>query len=194
MREKTTEQGRLIEILHQKIGEMQQELGQAKDELKQACEDLDQTRTALKAITNSTVWSSPRPSYADIARTPPDSHPGNFTTLSTTRTTSASSSNAMYCTIDIPATEECANEKVTAKTIRTISETEMRAKPRNDAWRCRAVTEDRSNSPRLKIICRNEIEQDIVKKTIEEKLPAARILDDGYHRNSRGWRSLRGDA
>lgn len=40
------------------------------------------------------------------------------------------------------------NERVSAKTIRTILETEMRAKPQNRAWRCRAVTEDRSNPQR----------------------------------------------
>ncbi|TQW01406.1 reverse transcriptase [Cordyceps javanica] len=58
----------------------------------------------------------------------------------------------------------------------------MRAKPHNGAWRCRAVTEDRSNPQRMRVVCRNESEQDMVKKTIEEKLPVARVLDDGYHR------------
>ena len=182
MREKTSEQSKTIEVLHQKIGEMQQELGQAKVELKQACEDLAQTRTALEAITKSTVWSSPQPSYADIARTPPESHPSNVMTLSTSRTASTSSGDTIYCTIDIQETEDSMNERVTAKTIRTMLETEMRAKPHTGAWRCRAVTEDRSNPQRMRVVCRNESEQDMVKKTIEEKLPAARILDDCYHR------------
>ncbi|KAM3543691.1 hypothetical protein ARSEF1564_003451, partial [Beauveria bassiana] len=182
IREKTSEQSKTIEVLHQKIAEMQQELGQAKVELKQACEELAQTRTALEAITKSPVWSSPQPSYADIARTPPESHPSNVMTLSNSRTASTSSGETICCTIDIQDTEDSVNERVTAKTIRTILETEMRAKPHNGAWRCRAVTEDRSNPQRMRVVCRNESEQDMVKKTIEEKLPAARILDDGYHR------------
>ncbi|OAA57836.1 Endonuclease/exonuclease/phosphatase [Akanthomyces lecanii RCEF 1005] len=161
---------------------MQQELGQAKVELKQACEELAQSRTALEAITKSPVWSSPQPSYADIARTPPESHPSNVMTLSTSRTASTSSGDTIFCTVDIRETEDSVNERVTAKTIRTILETEMRAKPHNGAWRCRAVTEDRSNPQRMRVVCRNESEQDMVKKTIEEKLPAARVLDDGYHR------------
>ncbi|OAA62381.1 Zinc finger, CCHC retroviral-type [Akanthomyces lecanii RCEF 1005] len=182
MEEKTNDQSKIIEGLHQKIGEMQQELGQAKVELKQACEELAQTRTALEAITKSPVWSSPQPSYADMARTPPESHPSNVMTLSTSRTASTSSGDTIYCTIDMQETEDSVNERVTAKTIRTILETEMRAKPHNGAWRCRAVTEDRSNPQRMRVVCRNESEQDMVKKTIEEKLPAARILDNGYHR------------
>ncbi|KAM3449682.1 hypothetical protein NHJ6243_009943, partial [Beauveria neobassiana] len=182
MEEKTNDQSEIIESLHQKIGEMQQELGQAKVELKQACEELAQTRTALEAITKSPFWSSPHPSYADIARTPPESHPSNVMTISTSRTASTSSGETIYCTIDIQDIEDSVNERVSAKTIRTILETEMRAKPHNGAWRCRAVTEDRSNPQRMRVVCRNESEQDMVKKTIEEKLPAARILDDGYHR------------
>lgn len=59
MKEKTSEQSKTIEVLHQRIAEMQHELGQAKVELKQACEELAQTRTALEAITKSPVWSSP---------------------------------------------------------------------------------------------------------------------------------------
>ncbi|KAM3449681.1 hypothetical protein NHJ6243_009942, partial [Beauveria neobassiana] len=182
MEEKTNDQSEIIESLHQKIGEMQQELGQAKVELKQACEELAQTRTALEAITKSPVWSRLQPSYADIARTPPESHPSNVMTISTSRTASTSSGETIYCTIDIQDIEDSVNERVSAKTIRTILETEMRAKPHNGAWRCRAVTEDRSNPQRMRVVCRNESEQDMVKKTIEEKLPAARILDDGYHR------------
>ncbi|KAM3537420.1 hypothetical protein ARSEF1564_009660 [Beauveria bassiana] len=181
MEEKKNDQSKTIESLHEKIGEMQQELSFAKNELKQAREELTQTRGALESITTSTIWSSPQPSYADIARTPPESHPSNVMTLSTARTISTGSNNAIYCTIDIPGNGNSTYEKVTAKAVRTILETEMRAKPCNDAWRCRAVTEDRSNSQRLRIVCRNENEQDVVKKTIEEKLPAARILNDSHH-------------
>ncbi|XWX00423.1 hypothetical protein V2A60_008443 [Cordyceps javanica] len=101
MSEKTSEQSKTIEVLHQKNVEMQQELGQAKVELKQACEELAQTRTALEAITKLPVWSSPQPSYADIARTPPESHPHNVITLSNSRTASTSSGETIYYTIDI---------------------------------------------------------------------------------------------
>ncbi|KAM3522089.1 hypothetical protein MY4038_008775 [Beauveria bassiana] len=149
---------------------MQQELGQAKVELKQACEELAQTRTALEAVTTSPVWSSPQPSYADIARTPPESHSSDVMKLSNSRTASASSGDTIYCTIDIHETEDGVNGRVTAKTIRPILETEMRAKPHNGAWRCRAVTEDRSNPQRMRVVCRNENEQGMVKKTIEDKL------------------------
>lgn len=44
------------------------------------------------------------------------------------------------------------------------------------------MTEDRSNRQRIRVVCRDEHEQEIVKKTLEERLPEARILDDGGHR------------
>jgi len=170
------------EELGHTMDEMQLELSETKHELKQVREELGQTRATLDALTNSTTWSSAQPSFADVARTPPESQPSNVRTLSTTRTSSTSASSAIYCTIEVPEADDAAIDKVTAKAVRTLLEREFRAGRSQDGWRCRAVTEDRTNSQRMRIVCRDENEQDIVKKTIAEKLPLARILEDGGHR------------
>lgn len=129
MKTKAFEQGDVIEELHQKVSDIQQELSETKQELKRAREELSQTRETLEAITNSTTWSSAQPSFADVARTPPESHPSNIRTLSTTRTTSTNASSAIYCAIEVPDTDDNTTEKVTAKTVRAILEGEIRANP-----------------------------------------------------------------
>lgn len=188
MKEKTIEQSEMMKELHQKVEEMQLGLSETKDELKQAREELcqtrdelGQTRATLDTLTNSTSWSSAQPSFADVARTPPESQPSDIRTLSTTRTASTSASSAIYCTIEFPENDN-ALEKVTAKTVRVILEEEFREGRGQDAWRCRAVTEDRLNRQRVRVVCRDENEQEIVKKTLEAKLPTARVLENGGHR------------
>ncbi|OQE27892.1 hypothetical protein PENFLA_c005G06009 [Penicillium flavigenum] len=54
------------------------------------------------------------PSYADVARTPPLSHPSNIRTLSTSNTTPTTFTDTLYCTID---TSEMAENENTERTI-----------------------------------------------------------------------------
>jgi hypothetical protein len=58
-------------------------------------------------------------------------------------------------------------------------EDEMRSTTKQANWRCRAVTKDPKNPHRVRIACRDEAEQKVVKLAVESKIaPGIRILRD----------------
>lgn len=61
------------------------------------------------------------PSYADVARTPPTSHPSNTRTLSTLNTTPSTFTDTLYCTVDTSKMTERENEKKSAGSIRALN-------------------------------------------------------------------------
>ncbi|KXG52951.1 uncharacterized protein PGRI_000010 [Penicillium griseofulvum] len=67
------------------------------------------------------------PSYADIARTPPLSHPSNIRSLSTSNTTLTTFTDTLYCTIDTSEMAANENERMSAGPIRVAVKTEIRA-------------------------------------------------------------------
>jgi hypothetical protein len=86
-----------------------------------------------------------------------------------------------YCTIDVSRLEED-EARLSAGTIRTTVENEVRSELDNPTWRCRAVTKDPKNPHRVRITCRDESEHEIVKRIAETKLaPGARILRDDLY-------------
>lgn len=119
------------------------------------------------------------PSYADVARTPPLSHPSNIRSLSTSNTTPTTFTDTLYCTIDTSKMVENENEGMSAGSIRAAVETEIRATADHTHWRCRAVTVDPKNTNRIRIACRDEAEHQLVKKVAELQIGAgARVLRD----------------
>ncbi|KAI7722987.1 hypothetical protein KC353_g41 [Hortaea werneckii] len=88
---------------------------------------------------SSTQASRPNPSYADLARTPPGSHPSNLRTLSN-QTTPSTLTDTLYCTVDVSNVEE--------------------EKRRRGTGRMRAQSDRRDprNSGRIRITCRDEEE------------------------------------
>ena len=119
------------------------------------------------------------PSYADVARTPPLSHPSNIRSLSTSNTTPTTFTDTLYCTIDTSEMAANENERMSAGPIRAAVETEIRAMEGHTHWRCRAVTVDPKNTNRIRIACRDEVEHQLVKKVAEGKIGAgARVLRD----------------
>ncbi|KAJ6114152.1 hypothetical protein N7512_007597 [Penicillium capsulatum] len=119
------------------------------------------------------------PSYADVARTPPLSHPSNIRSLSTSNTTPTTFTDTLYCTIDTSKMVENENERMSAGSIRAAVETEIRTTEDHVHWRCRAVTVDPKNTNRIRIACRDEAEHQLVKKVAEAKIGAgARVLRD----------------
>ncbi|OAQ58963.1 transposon I factor [Pochonia chlamydosporia 170] len=70
--------------------------------------------------------------------------------------------------------------KVTAGTIRSALQKEIRTTEDNASWRCRAVTVDPKNPNRIKIACRDESEHQMVKQAMETTRLAAgvRVLRD----------------
>jgi hypothetical protein len=66
---------------------------------------LEQVTTILEKQLSSIQLSSPNPSYADVARAPPGSHPSNSRTLSN-QTTPSTLTDTLYCTVDVSNVEE----------------------------------------------------------------------------------------
>lgn len=119
------------------------------------------------------------PSYADVARTPPTSHPSNIRTLSATHTAPSTFTDTLYCTIDTSKMINNESEKMSAAPIRAAVETEIRTMENHMHWRCRAVTVDPKNTNRIRIACRDEAEHQLVKKVAEAKIGGgARVLRD----------------
>ncbi len=58
----------------------------------------------------ATGQDSPRPSYAEVARTLPTSQPSNVQTLSTGGTTLSTFTSTLYCTIDTSRVEGVASD------------------------------------------------------------------------------------
>ena len=124
-------------------------------------EVLREIQSLRVAISPSTLTSSP--SYADVARTPPLSHPSNIRTLSTSNTTPATFTDTLCCTIDTSKMAESENERMSAGPIRAAVETEIRTMEDHTHWRCRAVTVDPKNTNRIRIACRDEAEHQLAK-------------------------------
>ncbi|KEY74366.1 hypothetical protein S7711_11588 [Stachybotrys chartarum IBT 7711] len=114
----STRQEELIFNLYEQATGAQRALRETKEELRQVREQLE-TNTAA----TSTAQTSPRASYADIARTPPDSNPSNVRSLSSIHATSSDLNDAPYCTIDISRIEEIESEDTSAGAIRNLIET-----------------------------------------------------------------------
>ncbi|KAJ6163833.1 hypothetical protein N7497_003812 [Penicillium chrysogenum] len=100
------------------------------------------------------------PSYADVARTPPQPATRATYGLSHRRTRHRP-----------PSPTRCP--------IRAAVETEIRMMEKHTHWRCRAVTVDPKNTNRIRIACRDEAEHQLVKKVAEAKIgEGARVLRD----------------
>jgi len=147
------------------------------EELKHVHERLDTigSNPALNNYTNV----SPNPTYAEVARTPPNSFPGNVVSISSMGTTPSTMTDTLYCTIDTSGVASEDTDKISAGAIRTAVENEIRTTTDQTNWRCRAVTKDARNSHRIRIACRDEAEHNTVKQAMEAKLMSgARILRD----------------
>jgi hypothetical protein len=64
-----------------------------------------QVTATVERQLSSIQLSSPNPSYADVARTPPGSQPSNLRTLSN-QTTRSTLTDTLYCTVDVSNVEE----------------------------------------------------------------------------------------
>jgi hypothetical protein len=141
----------------------------------------DEVLREIQSLRDAISPSAPTgsPSYADVARTPPLSHPSNIRTLSTSNTTPTTFTDTLYCTIDTSRMAENGNERMSAGPIRATVETEIRKMEDHIHWRCRAVTVDPKNTNRIRIACRDEAEHQLVKKVADAKIGAgARVLRD----------------
>lgn len=171
------------QAMRTEISRVKEELNAVKDECQSVKDELVTVKTRLDNITALTTGqSSPNPSYADIARSPPTSQPSNVRTLSTLCTTPSTLTSTLYCTIDTSRVENEAREQSSAGAIRKIVEDGIRTKQDNSSWRCRAVTVHPRNPCHVRIACRDEEEHNTVKRVIEANLTrGARLLRDDLH-------------
>ena len=113
MREQMSEQIRTIrEHTARDMEQLQEEVmkelikvqAQTAEEIKQVKEEMQQVKEQLHVMADtiaSSAQTSPQPSYADVARSPPTSQPSNIRTLSSMRTTPSSFTDTLVCTIDM---------------------------------------------------------------------------------------------
>ena len=121
--------------LEQMREQVMKELGrtqpQTAEELKQVKEEMKQVKEQLNTMADSissSAQTSPHPSYADVARTPPTSQPSNVRTLSSMRTTPSSFTDTLFCTIDTSRVSEEDRGKAQVGEVRQAIEEKVRAR------------------------------------------------------------------
>jgi hypothetical protein len=180
-----------VKSLKEIVAKQQDTIKRAEDTIRrsedthnQMAEELKQVHEQLNTITkglafNTSARTSPHPSYADVARTPPNSLPANGVSISSIGTAPSTMTDTLYCTIDISRVADEGVDKTSVGAIRTTVEKEIRAAKSEANWRCRAVTRDVKNASRIKIACRDEAEQQLVKQVAESKIAlGVRVLRD----------------
>jgi len=90
--------------------------------------------------------------YADVARTPLGSRPGNLMTVFN-QTTPSTFTDTLYCIVDVPNVQREKRDNANARKIRQDIEKEMREGEEESGWRCVAVTRDPCNNARISIAC-----------------------------------------
>ena len=121
-------------------------------------------------------------SYAAIAqRSPPQ---GSTQTIqlrnqpSNSATRASIMSDTPYCTIDTSGVEQSKQQEAQPGAIRAAIEKEIRTTKGNQ-WRCAAVMRDPRNMARIRVACRDEKEQEVVKQAAEKaKVQGTRVLRD----------------
>lgn len=200
LKETITRQSNIIENQNNGIEDIRAELGEIKAEQRtlkgqnlELQEEVRSLRTQLdshpaslpstgNAAFNTSVGTSPNPSYADVARTPPNSAPANVHSISSMGTTPSTMTDTLYCTVDTSRVASEDAEKVSVGAIRANVEKEMRNTSEQINWRCRAVTKDQKNPHRIRITCRDEAEHKEVKRVIEANLVTGmRVLRDDLY-------------
>ncbi|KAL5603737.1 hypothetical protein FOVSG1_006487 [Fusarium oxysporum f. sp. vasinfectum] len=167
----------------EEIRQAKEELKQAREEMQQAKEEISQMKEQLNTIAGSIssgAQTSPQPSYADVARTPPTSQPSNVRTLSSMRTTPSSFTDTLFCTIDTSRVSEEDRGKAQVGEVRQAIEEKVRAREGGQPnWRCAAVVKDVRNEDRIKVVCRDEAELQLVREAAERTMvKGVRVLRD----------------
>ncbi|KAL1584022.1 hypothetical protein WHR41_08100 [Cladosporium halotolerans] len=141
----------------------------------------EQVTAIVEKQLSSVQHSSPNPSYADVARTPPGSRPSNLRTISN-RTTPSTFTDTLYCTVDVTNVEEAERDNASVSKIRQNIEKEMGKGEEGSGWRCVAVTRDPRHAARIRVTCRDESELARVKEVVEKtKAVGSRVLRDQWY-------------
>jgi uncharacterized protein YjiS (DUF1127 family) len=195
MREQTSEQIRAMrkqtkEQLKTMRKQAARDLGQMREQVMkelrkthvQTAEEMKHVQKQLNMMADnifSGAQTSPQPSYVDVARTPPTSQPSNVRTLSSMRTTPSSFTHTLFCTIDTSRVSEEDKSKAQVGEVRQAIEEKVRTRGGQQSWRCAAVVEDARNMDRIKVVCRDEAEMQLVREVAEKTMiKGVRVLRD----------------
>ncbi|KAK4118601.1 hypothetical protein N657DRAFT_694293 [Parathielavia appendiculata] len=155
----------MAEEVAKMTAQLTEELSQAREQLTRACRELEDTRLQLQAMKEGQEAPLVRPAYSDVARrTPPASIP-----TPASSTGRAATPEPAFCTVDMTRVPEEHIGEAQPVALRKLIENEMRAPGDQPNWRCVAVTRDRGNINRIRILGRNEEEVKKIKGIMEAK-------------------------
>ncbi|KAH7471998.1 hypothetical protein FOMA001_g13204 [Fusarium oxysporum f. sp. matthiolae] len=151
---------------------------QAAEEIKHIHEKLD--IIARRAVAGS-VQTNPRQSFADIARmSPTEGQNGGVRgpePVSSPAPPLSSLGEDLFCTIDISGAGDDDSNKAQIGEVRQAIEAAVRARKRDERWRCAAVVRGARNTNIIKVICRDEAELHMVREGARgADIPGAKIL------------------
>jgi Zinc knuckle len=173
--QKQTHQNQIEALMETMTKTVTQQIDTLKAEVADIAAKTEEIQTQLSSI----QFPSPSPSYAEVARTPPNSWPSNIQTLTSMGTTPSRMTDTLYCTIDTSRVGEEDKNKAQPGPIRKAVEEEIRTTEGQDKWRCAAVIRDGRNAERIKIACRDEAELQRVKEAAQKvAAEGARVLRD----------------
>lgn len=166
-----------VKAMREANEQLRQQQEETMEELKQTREQLEMATRALSANSPRT---SPQLSYAEVTRTTPTGAPAaNALGLSPMWTTVSATGETLFCTIDTSSVSEEDKSKVQVGGIRQAIEDEVRKKEDRRGWQCAAVLKDTRCADRIKVICRDEKEMNIVKEAAEKTaVQIVRVLRD----------------
>ncbi|KJZ68131.1 hypothetical protein HIM_12479 [Hirsutella minnesotensis 3608] len=158
--------------------EMKQEQQDLQREVVGVKEQLVQLMQKPNVAGEATVPRGPRTTFADITRSLPASPPTSVRSVSGP-TKQHAAGDSLHCTIDTSHVSESNMNKAQIGSIRQAIEAEMRAKNGKETWRCAAVVRESRNGDRVKVVCRDEAELQLVKEAAQKTaVEGARVMRD----------------
>ncbi|KJZ69882.1 hypothetical protein HIM_10715 [Hirsutella minnesotensis 3608] len=175
VQEASAESRRKHDEYHQEMKEEHQDL---RREVIGVKEQLVQLMQKPSAAGEATEPSGHRTTFAAIARSLPASPPTSVRSVSGP-TKRHAVSDSLHCTIDTSRVSESDKNKAQIGSIRQAVEAEMRVKNGQETWRCAAVVRESRNGGRVKIVCRDEAELQLVKEAAQKTaVEGARVMRD----------------
>ncbi len=125
------------------------------------------------------IPSGGSPTYAAIAKTPPNSRPSNISPVSSGLTVPSTYTDTPYCTIDTSRANAAEKSKANPATVREAIEKEIRKQQGKENWRCIAVMRDVKNHNCIQITGRDVQETKMIKEVAEKVIVGgSRVLRD----------------
>ncbi|KJZ69561.1 hypothetical protein HIM_11054 [Hirsutella minnesotensis 3608] len=165
----------LIRGLEVQVQESKEELRRKNDEQHEETRQVSWMHSVEVAVPK---LGGSRATFADIARSLPASPPTSVRNIAGP-TKQGTVGERLQCTIDTSHVNESNRHKAQIGQIRQAVEEEMRAKNGQETWRCAAVVRESRNADRVKIVCRDEAELQMVKEAAQKTATeGARVMRD----------------